>query len=316
MALPDPIAVALEALQARFRTREPLEPVARPRRRKPRLLAHRRARSVLGAWRALNAALRQAGAPACPLRLTVDPDGPFASTYFHPRRQTIVVPYWEAPLAGLELAPDEDTVGHAFALLHEQAHARLYAQADAWLGTLPMALRHHLDPVWEQVPGHPAWLTFNEIYADASAAAWLLRLGDGCPKVRSMVEQLAAYRRARTHEAQQRGRPHYHATADAVDRILADAAWASLDPDEVEARVRRVALACFGRWLADGGQAWCEWFVEHRLRHPVLAQGLLGLAEATPAFVPAPHRAGAMAALREAQPHHPIFRLAAENAAT
>ena len=265
-----------------------------------------RARQVLAHWRHLNTALQAMGAPACPVRLTVSPDSLMSMTYFDPARRAVVVPYWEPPLVDLGLPASQMKVSPVFVLLHEQAHARLHGEDGAWLSALPPGHRLYVDPVWEQVPGHPGWMTFNELFADISAAVWSLRVSRGAGGVRGLVESLARYRHVRTGQAMEKGEPHFHATSDALLDVLAQAWWGKSD---VEERIRDLALFHFDGWLAGGGRAWCDGFVERRLLEPPVVAGLLY--SPPPVFQPNPRHDQAMIHLAQAIPNHPIFRFTA-----
>lgn len=269
-------------------------------------MALSRARQVLAHWRHLNASLQDAGSPRCPVRLTISRDSLMSQACFSPDRRAVIVPYWEPPLTGLDLTAAQAHAAPVFVLLHEQAHARLYGQDGAWLSALPSEHRLYVDPVWEQVPGHPGWMTFNELYADISAAVWSLRLSQGDGVVRSLVESLARYRHVRTWQDMERGVPHFHATSDALLDVLAQAWWGKSDAEE---RIRGLALLHFSGWLEGGGRDWCGQFVEQRLFDPPLVAGLLS--SPSPPFRPQPRLHSAMVDLAQAIPDHPIFRFSA-----
>lgn len=178
---------------------------------------------------------------------------------------------------------------------------------DRW----PDRMGFFANPVWEQVPGHPGWMTFNELYADASAAAWLLAASDHDPQAGELIEAVTTYREQQSFLALQHGYPHMHDTAGALQAIVRSGAVLDRAPAQrIEAAVRSVATNAFEDWLAQGGQRICEKFVEQALAGRGLKPvGLLGLqAPQHDPFLPVARREDATQALARRTPDHPIFK--------
>lgn len=310
MAFPTPITDSLDALERSFLLPKPRKFWGRGRR----LGLVRRGRQVEHAWRALKQALVAAGAPPFPCPIAVNPmalgeeDGNYFELGLSYERGKIVMRSWETGL----LLPDVDDgllpLGNVLALLHEQAHARLSLRLNGWVESLPADLRYHMDWTWEQVAGHPGWRTFHEIYADTSAVAWCLVVGQHSAQARELSRSLLAFRK---HNFSRNASSPYW-TTKAIQAVLA------VEPSaltaDTEAHVQRITVACFEIWLnKQGGRKRCQAFVDHysQLSTPrFLGLALAGMLPMSQAFGQTPRQREGLLALARSLPEHPLLGFA------
>ena len=302
---PPPLMNALDRLQASQR--------ACPGRgwregfRAARLRQTRHVRASRNAWLNTKRALGEAGVPLCPFRVGAR-WSQFPSlevAYYGPQDNRVVMPSsgWRENFLPVDQACL--AVQNVFVLLHEATHARLYQTHDLrWAQALPKRIREHADPVFQQLPGHPGWGVFNEMMADAFAAAWVLRLSHHHPEAVEWVAGLKHYRAQREHPRFL----YFHDTSRVLDAILALPLVQLSDT----AVVGQVVTDGFGHWLTNGGEALCWSHLETQLlslRDNGAPRGLLAPPVARGTFYRRPELAPYVLRLQTEWPQHPIFRL-------
>lgn len=311
MAFPTPITDSLDALERCFSLPKPRKFWGRGRR----LGLVRRGRQVEHAWRALKHALVAAGAPPFPCPLTVNPMalGDEDRNHFElgllSERCKIVMRSWDTGLGLPDVDDDLLPLGNVLALLHEQAHARLSLRLNGWVESLPADLRYHMDWMWEQVAGHPGWRTFHEIYADTSAVAWCLVVGQHSAQARELSQSLLEFRKQNFtyHFSRNTFTPYW--TSKAIGAVLA------VDPSalatDTEAHVQRITVACFENWLNEqGGRKRCQTFVDHysQLSSPrFFGLALTGMLPMTQVFGETTRQREGLLALARTLPQHPLL---------
>ena len=262
MPFPASITQSLQALEESFDLPAPAARWWQKRAR--RFGMARRARNVSQAWRQLNAALQAAGAPLAPWPVVVDHRSGYETNCFLKDmlsgRTKLVMCSWDTALSRLDVPDTLLPLGNVVVLLHEQAHARLSNCLQGWEETLPAELRFYMDWLWEQAPGFPGRKVFHELYADASAVAWTLLLGQHGVEAQSVARALLQMRRDDMNEAQAEGIFSPHSTMAAIEAVL------NLPADELarapEEQIQRVTVDAFRAWLDQGGRQECEAFVE------------------------------------------------------
>lgn len=278
--------------------------------RAARLRHARHLRASRNAWLNLRTALETAGVALCPFRLGVR-WSPFPSlevAHYDTEDNRVVMPSsgWRENF--LPVNQSCLAVQNVFVLLHEATHAQLYQAQDLqWAQALPQRIRAHADPVYQQLPGHPGWGVFNEMMADAFAAAWVLRLSHHHPGAVQWVAGLRNYRAQREHPRS----VYFHDTSRVLDAIL------TLPPLVVSPadRVKRLVLEGFDHWLNNGGELLCADHLEsHRqssAQDGALLQGLLAPPVTRGTFFRRPELAPYVERLRVEWPQHPIFSVPA-----
>jgi hypothetical protein len=313
MAFPSPITQALAALEDSFSLPEPKRRWWR--QREHRLALVKRARQVGQAWRELKAGLEAAGAPAAPWPVTVDPYATFDSEGCSFQRNMLsgqtklVMNSLDTSLLDLDVSDDLLPLGNVLTLLHEQAHARLSNCLEEWVESLPTELRFHMDWAWEQAPGHPGRKTFHELYADISATAWTLVVGQHTDEAREVVQAMAHWRHETMDYAKEEGVFSPYDTAAAIQAVLAMSSETL--SQSTEDHIQRLTVEAFQAWLSNGGQQECDAFVETYSRMSPISIYVRATMGTLPAFAnfgeSQRHYQGLVKLAREL-PNHPILR--------
>lgn len=308
-----PLPAPLLSLSSRVNDVLPRQAPSKGLTRKARLGVLHQSRAAVHAWRDLNKLLVTSGCPESGTRLVCDPVRPPDVCGFDPERQVINMAWGAKPLGRMDLPSCQEAIAPIMVLLHEQAHARLHFQGHLWMDRWPDPLCFLAHPVWMQLPGHPGWCHFNELYADVSAAAWMMALSACDERVIELVNQLMLYRakQAKIDPLSFSG----HETSKALSCLLSTIRLAPkrLDitrPEGIEILARQCATNAFEEWVSAGGAKRCERFIEQSLVSSKVAPiGLLGLSNSMPSsFRPHQKLRGTMEKWAVRAPHHPIFR--------
>lgn len=213
--------------------------------RRGRLAQRRRHRQALMKWRELRTCFQAAGVPSLPARLGVVDDPP-AFFWCAETGSRVLLPADKRFVPALTGARPT-SCDQAIVLLHEWGHALLYPQADhAWLSQLSGPAREHAHPAWAQVGEYAGWRVFNEMFADAFATSWMLRLFNYSDQV---VDALRTLRDVRSMAAQHFNHidfPCHHQTAHVIDQVMSER-WGG-DPGTVMRRLVSLSSDAFNHW--------------------------------------------------------------------
>ena len=229
-----------------------------------RLFARKRHRVALVRWRALRDSLLSAGVPPLYARLGVM-DGPPSFFWHGTSGARIWLPVHGNCVPPLSERASEVPYSQAILLLHEWGHALLHPQSDhSWLEWLSGPAREHAHPAWAQVGEYAGWRVFNEMFADAFAAAWMLRLFNRSTHV---VDALRCLRRVRQHTEKNFNHvdfPCHHQTSQVIDWVMKEE-WSG-DAREIVPRLVALCSSAFSAWYEGStipGRAVCASSMDH-----------------------------------------------------
>lgn len=222
--------------------------------RRTRLAVLRHQRLALSRWRELCRAMEYSGVPGIRARIKVH-SGPPSFQWHGQLGASVLLPAnWKDMPRSLDPEYPNHPPGfyfQALTLLHEWGHSIIHPPSDLdWVAHLSGQAREHAHPAFSHVGEYAGWRVFNEIFADAFACAWMLRLFDRNPKV---VQALMSLRRQREFAVRQKNSvnfPCYHNTSDIIGRVLYQQ-W-DCPVEEIQPRLLLECCQSFDQWYTKG----------------------------------------------------------------
>jgi hypothetical protein len=294
------------------------EPLGKLGRRKRRLAMIRHDREAISQWRDMRTALLDGGVTPAKFRIAVSSE---RGAYFMwtPAQEIGVIrlPTRSEALAnarGMNYTQNATRWAQLMVLLHEWGHCLLSpTEEHGWGRALSHETRTHADPAWSQAGNYVGWCVFNEIFADAWAGAWLLKISG---RDNGAVELLREMRDYRNYQAKHFDHPSFpclHPTGRAINHVMGEEWEAS--SEEIFNRCLAISDRRFLEWLhrsnGRGAEA-CERslvhlkLMEHHKGSPLV---IWGRAWQKPGFAPCHAIKVRLENLQKDMPYHPIFTL-------
>lgn len=236
--------------------------------RKSRLPKLRHMRVALNRWRALRNVMELAGLPPCPAKLRVH-EAPASYCWDASKGARIYLPAtikaMPRPVSTNPTVRNVDLNFEALVLLHEWGHSLLHPPSDiSWLEHLYGPARVHAHPGFAHVGEYAEWRVFNEMFADAFSAAWMLRLFNRSPSVVSTLRDLRNHRRETAKNFNTVDFPCYHHTSSVLSEVMRQH-WDG-NVEDIVPRLVRICSQHFAYWFNEGplpGKQICQSSEKH-----------------------------------------------------
>ena len=220
-------------------------------RRKKRLAILNHDRSVLQKWRQLKNLLVRSGVPMDGILLHTSPDQRAFYKWVPGKTPVIYIPTQQGSLEHaktLELNERQEQWAELLMLFHEWGHAVLHPPFPThWHQWLSEETKQHADPAWMHVGIYAGWLVFNEMFADAWAAGWLLHVSQRDTEAVALLRGLTKMRTYNAKHFDHVDFPCLHPTAPALRRAMAEE-WPTQFEEMLQYAVT-IADECFVNWL-------------------------------------------------------------------